>query len=99
MISLPRRLPRATEPLLALVPKLKLLSFISCAALRIICSAMVSRARAAPYFFFLIAPDSDTVIEGRHDPGSGSFPNFLPRNRPGGPGARYSQKECWEAFR
>jgi hypothetical protein len=46
-------LPRVGEPFFASEPKLWRLSCISAARSRICCSAMVSRASAAPYFRFM----------------------------------------------
>src|SRR6267378_7123714 len=52
----PRRLPRATEPLREMEPKLLRLFPAALAASRMPFSAMVSRASAAPYFRFIAIP-------------------------------------------
>src|SRR3989442_9287472 len=57
--ALPRRLPRVTEPLRETDPKLWRLFPAALAASRMPFSAMVSRARAAPYFRFI------AVLEGQ----------------------------------
>ena len=54
--ALPRRLPRVTEPLREMEPKLLRLFPAALAASRMPFSAIVSRASAAPYFRFIALP-------------------------------------------